>query len=140
MPKQIYGKGTLPVTSLMTGSRRYCDQFRSYQVAHRIQGVPLRLEIGPNDLAKQQTLGVRRDTGTKNPISVDNVSATVLALLETIQKDMYTRAKEEYLSRVKPITKWDDLVPALDNKCVAVIPWCEEEACEDDIKERSGRA
>jgi prolyl-tRNA synthetase len=53
---------------------------------------------------------------------------------------MFTRPRETYFSRLKQVTEWDELVPTLDNKCVAVIPWCEVEACEDDIKERSGRS
>ncbi|KAJ7600519.1 hypothetical protein C8J56DRAFT_999732 [Mycena floridula] len=104
------------------------------------KGVPLRLEIGPNDIAKNQTLTVRRDTGVKAPISLENFEPTVQTMLDTIQNDMFTRARDEYFSRIKPITKWEDVVPALDSKCVVVIPWCEVEACEDDIKERSGRA
>ncbi|PPQ69797.1 hypothetical protein CVT24_003073 [Panaeolus cyanescens] len=104
------------------------------------KGVPLRLEIGPNDLAKRQTLTVRRDTGVKEPISLDNVAASVSTLLETIQGDLFRKAKETYDSRVVEVTKWDDIVPALDNKSIVAIPWCDVEACEDDIKERSGRA
>ncbi|KAF8886533.1 prolyl-tRNA synthetase [Infundibulicybe gibba] len=104
------------------------------------KGVPLRLEIGPNDLAKQQTLTVRRDNGIKNPVSLDNIGSTISTLLTTIQNDMFTRARDAYYSRLKEITKWEDFVPALDNKCIAVIPWCNREVCEDDIKERSGRS
>lgn len=90
-------------------------------------------------MAKQQTLTVRRDNGVKNPVSLADISTTVSALLDTIQNDMFVRARDEYHSRIKAITKWEEVVPALDNKCVVVIPWCEEEACEDDIKERSGK-
>ncbi|KZT41612.1 prolyl-tRNA synthetase [Sistotremastrum suecicum HHB10207 ss-3] len=104
------------------------------------KGVPLRLEIGPQDLAKKQTLSVRRDTGVKAPIPLEDIASSVHDLLETIQSEMFERAKEGYYSRVKEITKWDDVVPTLDSKCVVVMPWCEREACEDDIKERSGRA
>ncbi|KAF8157026.1 hypothetical protein B0H34DRAFT_657939 [Crassisporium funariophilum] len=104
------------------------------------KGVPLRLEIGPNDLAKQQTLTVRRDNGVKNPISLANIVPTVSTLLTTIQDDMFKRAKDIFQSRLKEITVWEDVVPALDAKNIVVIPWCDVEACEDDIKERSGRA
>lgn len=52
---------------------------------------------------------------------------------------MFTRAQEAYHSRIKEITSWDKVVPTLDAKCVIAIPWCEEEACEDDIKERSAK-
>ncbi|KAI9508082.1 prolyl-tRNA synthetase [Russula earlei] len=104
------------------------------------KGVPVRLEIGPQDLAKKQTLGVRRDTGVKTPIPLASVETAVPALLETIQKEMFARAKEVYWSRVKQVTEWEKVVPTLDDKCVVVLPWCEVESCEDDIKDRSGRA
>jgi len=104
------------------------------------KGVPLRLEIGPKDLEKKSTLAARRDTGEKTPLAVADIATTVPALLETIQSDMFNRAKETFSSRLKTVTKWDDIVPALDAKNIVVIPWCEVEACEDDIKERSGRA
>ncbi|KAF8067771.1 hypothetical protein FPV67DRAFT_1416024 [Lyophyllum atratum] len=104
------------------------------------KGVPIRLEIGPNDLAKQQTLTVRRDTGAKSPVSLNDIGNTINSLLKTIQSEMFERARDTYYSRLKEITNWDDVVPTLDNKGIAVIPWCEVEACEDDIKERSGRS
>ena len=116
------------------------DAWRPCACADSTQGVPLRLEIGPNDLAKQQTLSVRRDTGAKTPLLLGEVKAAVPRLLETIHRDMYTKALNEYTSRLKEVTRWEDFVPTLDNKCVAVIPWCEEIPCEDDIKERSARS
>ena len=83
---------------------------------------------------------MRRDTGVKAPLPLENITETVPSLLETIQADMFKRASDVYNSRLKVVTNWDDLVPTLDAKCVAVIPWCEVEACEDDIKERSAKA
>jgi len=104
------------------------------------KGVPLRLEIGPNDLAKNQTLTVRRDTGAKAAVPLDNIGTTVKDLLATIQNNMFTTARDNYWSHVKTVTEWKDVVPALDGKNIIAIPWCETEACEDDIKDRSGRA
>ena len=83
---------------------------------------------------------MRRDTGAKKPVSLDNIEETISDLLSTIQSDMFNTAKTNYWSRVKPITEWNDVVPALDGKNIIAIPWCETEACEDDIKDRSGRA
>ena len=102
------------------------------------QGVPIRLEIGPKDIQKQQTVVVRRDNGVKSTMALAALD-TIPSLLETIHSDMYTRAKEVFDQRLITVTKWDDVVPTLDNKCIVVMPWCEVEACEDDIKERSGR-
>ncbi|KAG8890980.1 hypothetical protein FRB98_003000 [Tulasnella sp. 332] len=105
-----------------------------------LKGVPIRLEVGPADLQKKQTLSVRRDTGVKAPVPLQDVESALPALLDTIHDDMYTKAKEMYDSRLKPVYKWEDVVPALDAKCVVVMPWCEVEACEDDIKERSAKS
>lgn len=63
------------------------------------KGVPLRLEIGPQDLKKGQTLTVRRDTGVKAPVPLDKVGESVKALLDTIQTDLFNKAKELYDSR-----------------------------------------
>lgn len=105
-----------------------------------MQGVPLRLEIGPQDVQKKQVLGVRRDNGEKAPIAVADLATGVSKTLETIQSDMYNRAYDTIQGRLRIVLDWKDVVPTLDDKCVVVIPWCEEEACEDDIKERSGKS
>jgi prolyl-tRNA synthetase len=68
------------------------------------------------------------------------VETAVSVLLETIQGEMFARAREVYWSRIKPVTKWEKVVPTLDNKCVVVLPWYEVESCEDNIKEHSARA
>ncbi|KII91193.1 hypothetical protein PLICRDRAFT_51368 [Plicaturopsis crispa FD-325 SS-3] len=135
----------LAATLKKSGVRAKADLRDGYTPGYKFndweqKGVPLRLEIGPNDLAKNQTLTVRRDNNVKAPVSLDGIGATISTLLETIQNDMFKRAQDTYYSRLKEITNWDDVVPALDAKNVVVMPWCEVEACEDDIKERSGRA
>ena len=76
----------------------------------------------------------------KAPLPLADIATTVPALLEQIQADMFKRAQDVYFSRLREVRRWEDVVPTLDDKCVVVIPWCEEEACEDDIKERSAKA
>lgn len=97
------------------------------------------MEIGPKDIEKSQAVAVRRDNAVKATLSVSDIATQIPTLLDTIQQDMYTRAKETFDQRLIQVTKWEDVVPTLDNKCVVVMPWCEVEACEDDIKERSGK-
>ena len=124
--------------------QKVCFPFLVYSKSHFLiclaQGVPLRLEIGPADLSKAQTISVRRDTGVKSPIPLAQLNTAVPELLESIQNDLFKKAQENYYSRLREITKWEDVVPALDDKCVVALPWCEEEACEDDIKDRSAQA
>jgi len=139
------GCNELVATLRKAGIRAKADLRDGYTPGYKFndweqKGVPVRLEVGPADLAKQQTLSVRRDNGVKAPIPLHSIGTAVTALLNTIQGDMYTRAKEVFDSRLKTVTDWKDVVPVLDGKNIVVMPWCEEEACEDDIKERSGRA
>jgi prolyl-tRNA synthetase len=103
------------------------------------QGVPIRLEIGPIDLEKSSTLSVRRDTSAKAPLALADLQTTIPSLLETIQADMFARAKEVYDQRLKVVRSWSDFTPTLEKKCAVVVPWCEVEACEDAIKDKSAK-
>lgn len=102
---------------------------------HELKGVPLRLEYGPKDAAKSVVSFARRDTGEKGTIAIADLATEVGKLLETIQSDMYNKAETAFRSHRIVITKWDEVVPALDAKNVVLIPHCLEEKCEDKIKE-----
>lgn len=111
-----------------------------YKFNHwEIRGVPIRLEIGPKDLEKKSVVAVRRDTKAKTSLSVDKLSETISTLLDQIHDDMFAKADAEYRSRRKVCEQWDDFTRILNDKCHVVIPWCEVEACEDEIKKRSAR-
>ncbi|KAJ1032388.1 hypothetical protein NDA16_000415 [Ustilago loliicola] len=104
-----------------------------------MRGVPIRLEIGPKDLEKKSVFSVRRDNKAKAPLSVEGLSESIAKLLDTIHDDMFAKADAEYRSRRKVCEQWDDFTRILNDKCHVVIPWCEIEACEDEIKKRSAR-
>ena len=59
-----------------------------------LRGVPLRIELGPRDLEKNQGVLVRRDTRAKKPVSLDTVGEDVAELLMRIQEDMLIAARE----------------------------------------------
>lgn len=58
-----------------------------------LQGIPLRLELGPKDLEKGSVFSARRDIKAKAPIPMDGVAESVAKLLETIQSDLFAAAK-----------------------------------------------
>ena len=58
-----------------------------------ILGIPTRIEIGPKDIEKNQVVVVRRDTREKIVVSIDEITTKLGEILETIQKDMYEKAK-----------------------------------------------
>jgi prolyl-tRNA synthetase len=102
---------------------------------HELKGVPLRLEFGPKDAAANVVSFARRDTGEKGKIPIPDIASRVSELLETIQNDMYNKAEKAFREHRVQITKWDEVVPALDAKNVVLIPHCLGEKCEDKIKD-----
>ncbi|KAI5866708.1 proline-tRNA ligase-like protein [Durotheca rogersii] len=128
------------------GVRVEDDQREGYTPAWKfndweLKGVPLRLELGPKDVAKGVVSFARRDSGEKGTIPVEELAARVPALLETIQADMYSRAEKAYREHRVVVQAWDAVVPALDARNVVIIPFCLDGKCEDRIKElTTGRA
>ncbi|KAH3662076.1 hypothetical protein OGAPHI_006257 [Ogataea philodendri] len=104
-----------------------------------LKGVPIRLEVGPKDLAKNSALAVRRDTGEKVSVSLDSIKTDIPKLLETIQQSLYQNAKDKFDTHRKIVTEWKDFVPTLNKKNVILAPWCGDADCEDDIKDSSAK-
>ncbi|KAL2153592.1 hypothetical protein VTH82DRAFT_4747 [Thermothelomyces myriococcoides] len=100
-----------------------------------LKGVPLRIEFGPKDAAKEVVSYARRDTGEKGTIPIAELTTKVPEMLETIQQDMYNRADAAFREHRLKITNWEEVVPALDAKNVVIIPHCLVPECEDKIKE-----
>ncbi|ERT03196.1 prolyl-tRNA synthetase [Sporothrix schenckii 1099-18] len=100
-----------------------------------LKGVPLRLEFGPKDAAKDVISYARRDTGEKGTIPLAELATAVPALLETVQKDLYDKADKSFREHRLVIKDWSKVVPALDNKNVVLIPFCLDPKCEDRIKD-----
>lgn len=102
-----------------------------------LQGVPLRLDLGGKDLAKESCVTVRRDTGLKASIPLLDITSTIQSLLITIQAEMLAKAKKSQDEHVVIVTEWKDFVKTLNGNNICVIPWCENTECEEDIKKRS---
>jgi prolyl-tRNA synthetase len=104
-----------------------------------LRGVPLRLELGPRDLDKQQGVLVRRDTKEKKPVSLSVLGEEVEELLERIQDDMLTVARDrrEANSLRGPIT-YDRFREVMDGDGAFVYAgWCGSAACEAQIKDET---
>jgi prolyl-tRNA synthetase len=57
------------------------------------KGVPLRIEVGPKDVAKNSSMVVRRDTRDKQICGLDDIATLVPQLLDDIQTNLFNRAK-----------------------------------------------
>ncbi|HVA58506.1 MAG: proline--tRNA ligase [Gemmatimonadaceae bacterium] len=101
-----------------------------------LRGVPVRMEIGPRDLDKNQVVLVRRDTREKRPASLDTLGEDVAELLSRIQADMLIVARErrEQHSIREPIT-YDRFRELMEGEGGFVYAgWCGDGACEAQIK------
>lgn len=56
-----------------------------------IQGVPIRLEVGPKDMQQRQCIAVRRDTGAKVTVPEAEVQTRLASMLEDIQNNLFKK-------------------------------------------------
>ncbi len=102
-----------------------------------LKGVPVRMEVGPRDLQRNEAVLVRRDTREKRTVSLDAIGEEVAELLATIQDDMLTAARER-LDRNSirgPIT-YDRFRELMDGDGGFVFAgWCGSAECEAQVKE-----
>lgn len=104
-----------------------------------MRGIPLRVEIGPKDIEASQAVIVRRDTREKLVVSLDEIDVKVGEVLTQMQSDMLERARNHRDSHTYTVSTMEEF-----EKTVAEKPgfikamWCMDEACELEIKEKTG--
>ena len=103
-----------------------------------MKGIPVRIEIGPKDVAKNQVVLVRRHTQTKTSIEMDSSSEKISLELQNIQKEMFDAAKKILDERVVRVSEYQQFKGELDNGKMIDCSWCGNQTCEDKIKEETG--
>ena len=81
-----------------------------------VQGVPVRIELGPKDLAKGQAVVARRDTSEKTTAAFPDIPAKVLELLADIQESLFKRALEFRNANVRDVNDYEEFKRVLDEK------------------------
>ena len=104
---------------------------------YELQGIPVRLEIGPRDISNNICIAARRDTGEKQKLVLDDTLASSIgSLLETIQKSMFTRALDFREANTVEVTSYDEFKASVD-KGFIVAHWDGTEETETKIKEET---
>lgn len=104
-----------------------------------MKGIPVRVEIGPKDIEKNQAVLVRRDTREKIFVSLDELECKVKELLEDIQNSMLERARKRRDENTFEAFSVEEMVNIADNHPGFIkAMWCGDRACEDKIKEETG--
>ena len=106
---------------------------------YEMKGVPIRLEIGPKDIAANQCVLVRRDNGEKISVALENLESAVENLLHDIHKNMYRKALENRENRTYTALTFDELKKIADEKNGFIkAMWCGDVECENRLKEEAG--
>lgn len=92
-----------------------------------VKGVPLRIEVGPKDLEKEQLVLFTRFSGKKETIKLKDLNAP--KLLDDLHNSMLLKAKNRLDSSIIFVSNEKELVKAVDEKKVARLYWCGDEKC-----------
>jgi prolyl-tRNA synthetase len=87
-----------------------------------LKGVPVRLEVGPRDLESGQATIVRRDSGAKEAVTLEAISTTVVALLDTMHTEMIEAARQRLTDRTVEAASVAEALDAAKTG-FARIPW-----------------
>ncbi|MCI3933346.1 proline--tRNA ligase [Streptomyces sp. AN091965] len=88
-----------------------------------LKGVPVRVEVGPRDLANGTAMLVRRIAGGKQPVALDALAALLPTVLEEDQELLLARARERRESRTSEVTGVDEAVEVASAGGWARVPW-----------------
>ena len=106
---------------------------------YEMKGIPLRIEIGPKDIEKNQAVLVRRDNREKTIVSLDEIEARVQEMLDIIHNSMLaeaTKARDEKTYVAKTMEEFQDTIENKPGFIKAM--WCGDRACEDKLREVTG--
>jgi len=103
-----------------------------------MKGIPIRIEIGPKDIAKKQVVLARRHNRTKTSVNMDSLTEEISSELKNIQKEMFDAAKKILDERIVRVSEYQQFKEQLDSGKMIDCSWCGNQTCEDKIKEETG--
>jgi len=105
---------------------------------YEMRGVPLRIEIGPRDIQKNQVVVVRRDTMSKESIGLDSLINSIPQVLDDVQSTLFEKAFKFQEENTHKVDNYEDFKSVLESKRGLIKTfWCGGQECEDKIKEET---
>lgn len=106
---------------------------------YEMKGVPVRVEIGPKDMEKEQCVIARRDTGEKITVALAELESAVKALLDHIHDNLYAMALKNREDNTFDIQTPEEAKAIVEGKGGFLrSKWCGSLECELAMKERAG--
>lgn len=104
---------------------------------YELKGVPLRIAIGPRDLANGVVELARRDTLEKSSIALDEVVDKIPGLLETIQQAIYNKALKFREENTYEVDTWEDFSTQIEKGGFISAHWDGTPETEELIKQKT---
>lgn len=98
-----------------------------------IQGVPLRIEVGPRDLKNQQVLVVRRDTFEKSLVKMSELKKTILIILQDIHNNLLKNAQKNLENNIVKVSSYEEFKKQINLRKFVLAPFDGKEKEECDI-------
>lgn len=105
-----------------------------------LKGVPIRIELGPKDLEKEQCVLVKRNDGEKLFTPLSELAQKLPTLLETIQQELFDKAKTQVEQNTERTDDYKEFLKHIENKKLIITHHCGEAECELKIKEETSGA
>ncbi len=107
---------------------------------YEMKGVPVRIEIGPRDIEANQCVIVTRHNREKSVVSLDNLIETVAQKLKEVRDGLWEKALANRERRTYDCKSMDEITEVLEKNGDGFVRamWCGDEACEDEVKEKTG--
>ncbi|MDO4832822.1 MAG: proline--tRNA ligase [Clostridia bacterium] len=107
---------------------------------YEMKGVPVRIEIGPRDIEANQCVIVTRHNREKSVVSLDNLTETVAQKLKEVRDGLWEKALANRERRTYDCKSMDEVTEVLEKNGDGFVRamWCGDEACEDEVKEKTG--
>ena len=103
---------------------------------HELQGVPLRIAIGPKDLENGTVELARRDTLTKEIVPIEGIEDKISNLLNTVQEELYQKAKAFRDGHITEVKTFEEFKTILETKTGFISAhWDGTAETENKIKE-----
>ena len=104
---------------------------------YELKGVPVRIAIGPRDIAQNQVEICRRDTLEKQSVNNENLAEYIKNLLEDIQTNMFNKAKQFRDNNITKVDTWEDFEKAIEKGGFVYAHWDGTIETEVAIKEKT---
>jgi len=103
-----------------------------------MQGMPIRIEIGPRDVEAGVVTIARRDKSEKREVRIEDLKKEIGIILEDIHNNLYNIAKKKIDDATVVVETFDKFEKAIKEKKRCLVPWAESVESEDEIKEKTG--